>query len=689
MKRNLFFSILAAFIFLFLQIATLSDYNIMWDARGHFLRGQAFVSFFLQEKFNSSSPITKDYARYYRDYLSRDIASRDISKLISQDTSYKKSIYQDQLNLGAFDKIINGDTFGHPPLSDIGSAFTNKFFYEKLGIVRDDHAYGLFSIILASILVGTLFYWIASLYGFFPALISSIALSTTPLFWAEAHNNIKDVPSMVIFSLTIWSFWKGIVGQSKKWLFVSAAFAGCALGTKFNIVFLPFIIVPWLALYFFKSPTSIRKIYIKCWWLFLIYPIIMFAILFASWPQLWNSPITNLLKIFGYYKDIGINIDYTPAFRALFGFNTYAAVWIFFTTYPAVLFLSLVGIAGWITRLKKTRDSLPLLFLLWLLVPILRVSLPNTAIYGGVRQIMEYIPALAFFAGYGAYVIYLLASPRFKTFIYPLIILSFIPLIVTLVRTHPAENVYFNSLIGGLNGAKNANITDWGNTDGGIYEVAIKWLNKNAEKNSHIATAFSDTADFYIPKLRDDLLADNLFSGYLQKGEYIVGLTHDSGLENTYGLLYPETFLNPVYVYSIDGVSLIKIWKNDKEHVKKEFSGFRLRDFDIMPQKQNDQLTWKLDGKKRIMAVEMEFNKNNACKDLVNANFQISPDGESWKILPEAYPGGPINYLGNQPKDNKLIAPMAGIMASEISFSVDPAGSCVLNVKSSKLTVLE
>lgn len=689
MGKKVLFSILAGCIFFLSAISTISDYNIMWDARGHFLRGQAFLNFLLTGKGSyENMPLTQDYARYYRDYVSQDSPNRDITKLVSKDPSYRRSIYQDQINSGFFNNLIEGKTLGHPPLSDIASASFNKIFYEKLGLLRDDHAYAFYSIVLASVLVAVFFYWICSLYGFFPAVVSAVTLVTTPLFWAESHNNIKDIPQLAFFSLAIWAFWKGIIGKSKKWIIVSAFVAGCALGTKFNILFVPFIVVPWFALYFFKSSFSARKIYLGWWWIFLSYPIIMFAVFFFTWPQLWYTP-TNLLNVFGYYKDIGTNIDYTPAFRTLFGFNTYAPLWILYTTFPAVVVLSLVGIIAWIVRLKKTKDFLPFLFLLWLIVPILRVSLPNTAIYGGVRQIMEYIPALSFFAGYGAYMLSFLFSARFKTLFYFLIVLCFFPLILTLFRLHPAENAYFNSLIGGLQGAKEAKLTGWGNTNGGIYEVAVAWLNKNAEPNSHVAVGFSETADFYIPEFRQDLLVDNQFSGYLQKGEYIVALTHDSGLEHTYGLRYPERFLDPVYVYAVDDVPLIKIWKNDKSHLKREFSEKIYTNMNLMPRQVGDELRWGLDKKRQIMAVEIEFNENNSCKSLDNAIFQISEDGQTWEILPETYPGGPLNFLGNQPKDNKLIAPMAGVIASEISFSVDPVGSCILNVKKSKIKVLE
>lgn len=686
MTKNIFYSILMGFIFLIFAVVTLSDYNIMWDARGRFMRGQAFANFFLYGIHNYNDiPVTEDVIRYFRDYRGQEISGSNIKSELSSDKDYRRSIYKDEST--TFDYRISLPATGHPPLSDIGAAFFNIAFYEKLGIVRDDHAYALYSVVLASILVGVFFYWIASQYGFFSAIVATITLSTTPLFWAETHNNIKDIPLLVFFSLTIWSLWKGVVGVSKKWIIFSAIFAGCALGTKFNIVFLPFIVVPWFFAYFFTHPEK-RKFYYQWWWVFLLYPIIALAIFFASWPQLWKTPIASALNVVAYYKDIGTNIDYTPAFRTLFGFNTYAFIWVLFTTFPVVIALSFIGIIGWIVRIKKTKDFLPLLFLLWLIVPILRVSMPNSAIYGGVRQIMEYIPALAFFAGYGAKIILKILPIRFKTIGVALILASFIPLFITLVRQHPAENAYFNSLIGGLPGAKNANLTGWGNTDGSIYEKAVIWLDRNAQENTHIATAFSEPADFYIPALRKDLFADNQFSGYLQKGEYIVGLTHDSGLENTYGLRYPETFLDPLYVFSVDGVPLLKIWKNDKENLKKAFLGLKLKSVGIMSEKKDNELLWKFNDQKQIVAVEVEFDQDNLCKPLESASFQVSTDGEYWNILPETYPGEPFNFLGSQPKNNKLIAPI-GILASNLALVVSPKDSCLFNIRSSKITVLE
>lgn len=698
MKRfngTLSISIILGVIFFVIGFLTLNDYNIMWDGRAHFLKGQSYVNFFLTGQENYDKPVSKEYVRYYRDYVNRSKPGYENSFYVPYD-SYRKSIYKDPLN-GYF-KYKNDR--GHPPISDIGAAIFNIIFYEKLGLVKDDLAYGLFALFLSSVLISLIFTWVKRYYGIFAAIVSVIALSTYPLFWAEAHFNIKDVPSMVFFTFSLYTFWKGVGKQSIKWFLLSAIFTGFAISTKFNALFLLFIFAPWFVVYYLKQPKTYRQKYHKFWWLLFIYPLVMFGILFISYPYLWQNPIRNFLDTFSYYKEVGFDIDYTPQFRTLFGFNTYAGIWIIITTYPLVLALSLFGTIVAFIKFFKSKNTLTLLFLFWFLVPILRVSLPKSAIYDGVRQIMEFIPAMTVLAGVGAseitkllnsYIVNRfkqLNNSRLQLFIQIFILILFIPLIATLVRFHPAENAYFNSFIGGLKGAKEKNITGWGSTDGGIYRIAVNWLNKNAENNSHIATGFSEPADFYIPDLRNNLYVDNRFSGYLQEGEYIVALTHDTGLDKTYRMVYPEHFLNPLYVYAVDEVPLIKIWKNDKKYLKEEFKNLTRNELAITPKQVDNILQWEFVNNIRIMAIELSFEKNESCNRLVNGYFQISQDQENWEILPDIYPGATISILGEQPNNSKLIAPFADVQAKYIWFVAEPKTSCVLKAIQSKILYL-
>ncbi|MBI2613581.1 MAG: glycosyltransferase family 39 protein [Candidatus Levybacteria bacterium] len=675
-------------IYFILLLVSMPDYNIFWDARNHYFKGQAFVSFFLSgRKDYEGLPITKDYARYHRDYVSKYSPDPNIASRISKDPNYRRSIYQDDVH--TFDWLMKSNQIEHPVFSDIASTFSNVLFYEKLGWLRDDYSYRIYTLSLASILVTVIFYWLFSLYGFIAAIIGTLTLATTPLFWAESHFNLKDIPQMTFFALAIWQFYNGIVSKSKKKIIFSAIFAACAFSTKLNIVFLPFILAPWFIIFYLKEKEEERSKYHSWWWLLLAYPAIMFGIFIAVWPQMWQTPVKSFLDVIEIYRQIGVAPDYTPTFRTIFGFSTYAAIWIFLTTYPWVGILSIFGIAAAILNFKKVKNYLPFLLLLWLFVPIARASLPFTSIFGGVRHIMEYIPALAMLVGYGTYNLLKFFPSRLKGIIGLILILGFIPLILTLVKLHPAENVYFNSLIGGLSGAKKANITGWGYNDGGIYRKATVWLNEHAEKGSHVAVTFSEPADFYIPELRDDLLADNSFSGYLQKGEYIIGLTHDTGLDHVYRVKYSEDFLEPLYLFSIDNVPLLKIWKNEKKYLKKDFSKLDFKNLSIMPEKLEDILQWKLDSEKIIMGIEVSFDENGSCKKLTNAYFQVSEDGENWEILPDIYPGGTLSFLGDQPKDGKLVAPIVGVKIQYVSLVIDPQDSCIFNLKNSEIVVLE
>lgn len=679
--------LISTFYFIILMIA-MPDYNIPWDARNHYFKGQDFANFFLSGRKNYDGlPITKDFARYYRDYVRKYAPDPNINKRISPEPNYRRSIYQDDFH--NFEWLMKSNQIEHPVLGDILSSFCNIIFYEKLGLLRDDYSYRVYTIILASILVGIIFYWVAISYGLFAATISALTLATTPLFWAESHFSIKDVPQMTFFTLTVWAFWRGVMLKSKKRIIFSAIFAGCAFATKLNIVFLPFILIPWFIIFYIKNNKKDRNLYHHWLWLLIIYPIIMLGIVFLIWPQFWQKPIEGFLGMLKIYYEVGIYPDYTPAYRTIFNFSTYASIWIILTTYPITGIFSLIGIFFALFNFKKTKDFLPILLFFWFFIPVLRASLPFTSIFGGVRHIMEYIPPLSMLAGYGIYNLFKHIPSKYTLFVRIAIILGFIPLVITLFRLHPAENVYFNFLIGGLKGAKQANITGWGYNDGGIYRKATVWLNEHAEKNTHIVTAFSEPADFYIPELREDLLADNYFSGYLQGGEYIIALTHDSELQDTYRMQYPENFLEPVYVYSVDEVPLIKIWKNDKKHLKKGIEFSEKIFINPKTEIENNAMIWDLSSSYNITYVEVVFKDFTECKIMPDSILQISDDKINWDILSGSYPGELIEALGEQPKNNKLIMPIAGLEARYILLSTQKNDGCIPESLSTKIGIIK
>jgi hypothetical protein len=288
-------------------------------------------------------------------------------------------------------------------------------------------------------------------------------------------------------------------------------------------------------------------------------------VLISTWPYLWDDPIGKLTKVVGYYQHIGGIAYQTTTLLPFWGLNTYAIQYVLYATPLVTLFFFLVGV-WWTLRFGMRENTKTAIFVFfWFLVPILRVSLPGTGIYGGLRQIMEFIPALAILSGIGA--MYL---ARKRWFLQLVVILSFIPIALKIISIHPNQNVYINPLIGGLNGAKERNFPDWGVNLGSVYQQGMDWLNQNAEREANVTLVEGLLSNVPRIKIRSDInFADRYWSGEQKLGEYLMEVTdyywtRDIPLEKR---TYLETLL-PVYDVTVDSVPILTIWKNDKEHTK-------------------------------------------------------------------------------------------------------------------------
>ncbi len=385
MKKKLLIALVLCLTYFLFGLYTLKDYNISWDEPTHFKRGQAYLWYFLtgEKSYQSLPPYNLFAAQTDPNYHTR-------------------SFYQnDTHNYSFWLTSAGGD---HPPLNGILASLSNYIFYQKLGWIGDVEAYHLFGIFVSSLLVGTVFLF-ASKFNFWVGIYSVIFLATYPLFWGESHFNVKDPIETSFFALTIYFFWKSIVYKKSSQLFLSVLFAGLALSTKFNILFVSFIIGLWLLIrqFFLKLPTfqvirSKRFIFIL-----LIAPVIILSILILSWPYLWPNIPRNLLEVLKYYEGIGTEESFSNDY-ILGQWNFYALKWIILTTLPILLGAFVIGLISFLKWSKEKKDLL-ILWGLWFFVTIIRVTLPNMSIYGGVRQIMEYIPAMALIGGVGIYFI--------------------------------------------------------------------------------------------------------------------------------------------------------------------------------------------------------------------------------------------------------------------------------------------
>lgn len=569
-KYPFFALLLIPLLFLIIGLTTLTDYGVNWDNAMHYNRGHAYLHYFLTGKENfldlhknpkldeavDFKDIRGNYMQLYKDVKKNKQINKDSGR-----SHYQSDVFN-------FEYFKEKDS-GHPPLNGILAALSNYIFYQKLGILSDLYSHQLFGIFTAAILILGVVIFARTLFGILPAIIAGSALALYPLFLGESHFNIKDPVLTSFFGLTIILFYHGVVRRNITALIGSAIFAGLSLGTKFNTLFLPFILGPWL--FFYWATVKKLKVTKKELAALLIYTSIPPLILYVSWPYLWFHGLQGLLSIVNYYRVEGIGSAHLLTPYTYLGFNFFPIFWITITTPIPILILSFIGVIGLVLKVVQKKSHSSLLILLWLVVPITRVTLPNTVIYGGVRHIMEFIPALALTTGAGSYFL-LKHFKQIRPTVIILLIFCLSLIVMEMIQIHPNQNIYFNQFIGGLPGAKNKNVPFWGNSFGNAYQQGVIWLNINAEKNAKLGLPIGGTVNLPRENLRADInLSNDHFSAFERKGEYEIEMSHDGLPKSMFTYSYLENFLNPIYEVKVEGVPILKIWKNDPAHTKNGF----------------------------------------------------------------------------------------------------------------------
>lgn len=614
--------ILIFLIYFGINLWILPHYNVNWDEPIHFSRGQTFLNFILGKKnFDHLPPM--DDRNYTKDYghESKDITGKTV----------RRSIYQYFKFDFFYKNIKRGGT--HPAFSDIMAAVTNYVLFVKLGIVPDVISYNYYIVFVASIFVGFTYWWMKKTFGVIAASVTTLSLALYPLYFAELHNNIKDIPQAAFFSMALIFFFEAINKRRLRYLILFSLFGGMAFATKFNFVFAGIIVGLWLGYLFIRDyrwvlghlSYFVRKYRLFAAYLVIGVPIVIAAIWIGTSPPAWFQPQFLLSSIF-YYENIGTS--------ASTSFKLYPINYVLFATPLIVLVFWLIGIIGGL-RLKGRKKDFYVLVLLWFLIPILRVMMPNTVIYGGVRQIMEYVPAMAILAGIGAS--FLGQRLKINSRLFQIVvILTFIPISVRLVELHPNEGIYFNPLIGGLKGAKEHNIPDWGSTLGNPYKQAIDWINDNAEQDARLGYAWGQMTNLPYIWVRNDIKYRNsVKSGPARNGEYIMALTNPSIYDIEFQIRELTSFVTPVHQIDVDGVPIVKIWKNEERFVNQDYLEEELVD-DVKISSIENALVITLPQIRNVKRIEFDIALSNTCnipdRDFGQMIFITNDDNPSRKL---------------------------------------------------------
>lgn len=557
-KHDVIIAALLTAVYLSISIATLSDYGVGWDVSEMFV-GDRNLGFYQTLDTN------------YLDY-----------KKSMPIPEYARPDHPD------FEQVLRGENIQFAiyaphhiwPFGAVSASITNKIFYSWLGWMGAIESRHFAAVLWLWLLLMALYFFLRYHAGPWEAVLTTVALATFPRIVAHSHFNIKDIPSCTTFALVVLTFFVGVQRRSGAWIVISSMVWGIGLAVKANMLFLPLILIPWFVTNearrrrggesLPRGPAAAALIG---------YPFVAFVFAMMCWPY--------LLLDFPDHLKIYLSSLVSRGYGGDGGWQTGPLItWV--TTMPIVdIVLAIIGAFVLKSRKYEARlQGFGSLLVLWIVVTLLRVSVPGAIDFDGMRHWLEIVPAVCILVGFGgARLIRLLeesilkdrgARTRLLTSA-ALVILTFAPTVTWCVRNHPHQIAYFNQLIGRLPGAQASGLTDSTDYWGVCTRSAVRWFNENAEPGAAILPLIAAHNIDYTKKvwLRADLqlIATNALSPAAihtklrnHRGPvYICYITRTDFYDER--VRFCEANLDPIEVFRVDGAPIYKIFRVEDETV--------------------------------------------------------------------------------------------------------------------------
>lgn len=446
-------------------------------------------------------------------------------------------------------------TLPYGALMSIPPVASYLLLHKSLAILPADSAYHLPIIVWGVMGIFVLFTFMKEAIHLRAAFMGALFLALTPRFFGDLHNNMKDIPSAVIFAVNIWLLWRLMVHQRITDVWWAVIAFAVAFNVKINSIFIPVIFAAWLSILSLlrshKTPINYRQL--------LLYFTASPAAAFLLWWAFWPNPVDQLKHAFLTFGIGTNNIEVLLHGSWYCSGSTvpwYYPLWYLMITTPlSIIFSGLIGSLFLLTQ-KKYR-SIGILLALWLCVPLTRYLVPSVGVIDGIRHFEEVLFPIAALAGIGISEIYqLLKKYTHRIIALILLVLTASHLLFIIYRYHPYQVSYFNELVGSAKGAMGKYDLDyWGTSQ----KAAVLWVNEHAPQNAkvHIVMSAAVAAQY----LRPDLLPNLNKFGYDQS-DFVILLNRQSFF---YRFFYAYEYLlhhTPTHTISVQGTPLTWIFDN-------------------------------------------------------------------------------------------------------------------------------
>ncbi|MDJ1505981.1 phospholipid carrier-dependent glycosyltransferase [Xanthocytophaga agilis] len=314
------------------------------------------------------------------------------------------------------------------------------------------------------------------------ALLVTLFLIVSPRIFAESFYNSKDIVCLAFFIITTYYLLLFSESFTLNYCFWLSLFTSMAICTRVVALMVPLIIVFVSIQALVEKKYTPRKILLNTF--ICLSLILFFSILF--WPFLWEDPFSNIATVFKNMKQFRWKNSvlymgmYVPAGDLP---KHYIPVYILITTPILYSLFFFLGIGESVIRFIKdpkhifaSKNRTILILLALFTGPLLAIIILDSVVYDGWRQLYFIYGAYLLIALKGIQWLYaqLVKNERIKwisLFVLSLVSFNVCYTIYWMIKNHPYQNVYFNTLAG-RNIEKNFERDYWGLS----YKQALEYI---------------------------------------------------------------------------------------------------------------------------------------------------------------------------------------------------------------------
>ena len=315
--------------------------------------------------------------------------------------------------------------------------------------------------------IGVIFFYKLCRYRFrsrMAGLAGALFLVLSPRIFAGSFYNSKDIPFLSVFIISIYTLIRYLNTPTPAKALLHALASAILIDIRVVGIVMPLFTIAFLTLdtLTMRKGAPLKRVFIDGKLAAYAFFLAVFTI--AFWPLLWRHPLYNFIAAFREMSHYNFPYQILYLGRFIGGRELpwhYLPVWIAISTPLFYIVFFIIGCAvsaGMIlknplTFLKDKRDDL--LFLSWFFFPVIMIIALKSVLYDDWRQVYFIYPALILIAMIGIEAFFKIIKDRFvrnenaaKIILVIVTTLGLAPTAAFMIKNHPYQNVYFNTLAG-------------------------------------------------------------------------------------------------------------------------------------------------------------------------------------------------------------------------------------------------